>query len=258
MNDRDPRVAKHYDELAGYWEQVAESPSKAELLWPAIDAMLPDLAGRRVLDAGCGSGDWSAELVDRGANVLGVDVSEQMVRVAEQRVPDAEFVRTDLEDGIDHVADDSFDVVLCQHVFSHVGDLTTPLSEFARVLADGGDLVVSTHNPVHDYLVVRDESYPSVDDESDTEARVETGPGSPSYAETERYDITWNPGDDANRATYYRRPIEGLLSPLIAAGFEIREVREPTPDGSFARAYPEIAETLRRLPATSICLRATH
>lgn len=220
--------------------------------------MLPDLTDSRVLDAGCGSGDCSAKLIDRGADVIGVDVSERMVQEATEQVPEAKFVQSDLSNGLNFLEDQSIDVVLCQHVFSHLEDLSTPLSEFARVLVDGGVLVISTHNPVHDYLVVRNEEYPTVDDESDTDSIVKTGSGASKYAETERYDITWNPGDEANRATYYRRSIEGIISPLLRAGFNLRDLSEPTPDESFEHEYPEIAEALQDLPPTSICLRATR
>ncbi|WP_416841383.1 class I SAM-dependent methyltransferase [Haloferax sp. DFSO52] len=258
MDEPDPRIANHYDELAEYWRQIAETPSKAQLLWPSLEAMLPSLTGRRVLDAGCGSGDCSARLVEQGADVIGIDVSERMVQVATEQVPEAKFVQGDLSTGIDFVEDDSIDLVLCQHVFSHLNDLTTPLEEFARVLVDGGVLVVSTHNPVHDYQIVLNETYPTVGDESDIDAIVETGPPAPNYAETERYDIVWNPHEEANRATYYRRSIEGVISPLLDAGFELREITEPTPDDVFEREYPELAEALRTFPPSSICLRAIH
>lgn len=258
MKEPDPRIAHHYDELAEHWEQIAESPSKAKLLWPSLEVMLPDLTGRHVLDAGCGAGDYTAKLVEQGADVIGIDVSERMVQVAKERVPDAKFMQGDLSNEIDFVESDSVDVVLCQHVFSHLEDLTIPLNEFARILVDGGDLIISTHNPVHDYLIVRDEEYPTVGDEADLDARVKSGPRAPNYAKTERYDIIWNPSEGANRATYFRRSIEDLVSPLISAGFELRDLSEPTPDETLKHDNPELAETLRNYPPASICLRATR
>ncbi|WP_330632257.1 class I SAM-dependent methyltransferase [Halocatena halophila] len=174
---------------------------------------------------------------------------------ARKRVPRGEFVYADLGEELTWLADNSVDVVLCQHVFSHLEMVTTPLNEFARVLDDGGDLLISTHNPIHEYLVVRDENYPSTGDEP--EATVETNSGSPDYAETERYDIHWGTDTLANRGTYYRRSIESLLSPLLAAGFELQAVEEPTPDEAFAREHPELTRALRTHPPESICLRAT-
>lgn len=46
-----------------------------------------DLSGQRVLDAGCGAGQMSAELAARGATVMAIDISPQLVQIAEQRLP---------------------------------------------------------------------------------------------------------------------------------------------------------------------------
>jgi ubiquinone/menaquinone biosynthesis C-methylase UbiE len=256
MEESDSRVVHHYDDLADHWEQIADSPVRTDLLWPTLESMLPDLTDRRVLDAGCGSGVYARMLVERGAEVVGVDVSEAMVREAREQVPNANFIQSDLSETIDFVEDDSIDIILCQHVFSHLEDLTTPLNEFARVLIDGGVLVISTHNPVHDYVIVREDNYPTAGEAVDLEATVETDSGTPNYVETERYDIIWNPGATANRATYYRRSIEDLISPLIDSGFELHEISEPAPDDPFKRENPEVAEKLQNYPPESICLRA--
>ena len=45
----------------------------------------------RVVDLGCGSGLWARELLEAGYRVLGIDISEAMVRIARERAPEAEF-----------------------------------------------------------------------------------------------------------------------------------------------------------------------
>ncbi|WP_424966046.1 magnesium protoporphyrin IX methyltransferase [Dinoroseobacter sp. S375] len=53
-------------------------------------AQMPDdLAGKRVLDAGCGAGQMTAELAARGAEVVAIDISPSLVEIAEKRLPDA-------------------------------------------------------------------------------------------------------------------------------------------------------------------------
>lgn len=256
MPDSDPRVAEHYDDLAGYWVQITDSPSRQQLLWPTLTELLPNLADRRVLDAGCGSGVYTAKIAERGADVVGVDISEQMVREAQNRAPDAEFRQANLGEPLEFIEDSSVDVVLCQHVFSHLEELSTPLAEFARILSEDGVLVVSTHNPVHDYFVVRDGQYPTTGEEAELEAVVETGPDAPQYDATERYDIRWVAEGGENRGTYYRRSVEELFTPIIDAGFSLQSVVEPTPDNTFKREYPQLAQALQKYPPESICLRA--
>jgi SAM-dependent methyltransferase len=49
------------------------------------------IRGGLVVDAGCGSGVWARELSDRGYGVLGIDISDSMIRLARKHAPDAKF-----------------------------------------------------------------------------------------------------------------------------------------------------------------------
>ena len=53
--------------------------------WPRVFHALPPLRGRTVLDLGCGVGDQAAELVARGARVIGLDGNEELLREAQSR-----------------------------------------------------------------------------------------------------------------------------------------------------------------------------
>ena len=54
-----------------------------------ILSILPnDLSGKRVLDAGCGPGQFSIELAQRGASVLGIDISSNLIEIAKKRLPE--------------------------------------------------------------------------------------------------------------------------------------------------------------------------
>lgn len=84
-----------------------------------------DLTGWRILDAGCGSGVMSLELMDRGADVLGIDLSAQMVDFARQRAADhrpagarAGTVRFDSGDMLDD-RHGRFDAVVAMDVMIH-------------------------------------------------------------------------------------------------------------------------------------------
>lgn len=65
-----------------------------------------DLRGARVLDAGCGTGLMAVELAARGATVVGVDISPQLIAIAEERFPD------DLRDRVTFRAGDMTDPAL--------------------------------------------------------------------------------------------------------------------------------------------------
>ena len=99
-------------------------------------------AGDRVLDVGCGPGNISAIAASRGASVVGVDLSEEMLSVAAELHPGIEFRRGDAEELPFDFG--TFDAVVGNLVILHVGDSERAAAEFARVLRPGGRLALTT------------------------------------------------------------------------------------------------------------------
>ena len=86
MNQK-PLAYEAFQELADtYAAHVDTKPHNAYYDRPAMLSLLPDLSGRRVLDAGCGPGVYAEALVARGASVVACDMSERMLELADQRL----------------------------------------------------------------------------------------------------------------------------------------------------------------------------
>jgi len=103
-------------------------------------------AGRRVLDAACGEGYGSAMMAAAGARVLGLDLGADVVAHARQRygsLPGLAFEQADAT-ALDQLPDASFDLVLSFETLEHVQHQERMLDGFARLLAPGGLLLVST------------------------------------------------------------------------------------------------------------------
>lgn len=101
--------------------------------------------GAVALDAGCGTGRLSAELVSIGFETIGVDVTAEMLAVAERSVPDADFRAGSFETL--PVDDDSIDVIVSGLAVCHADDLDRVFAEFSRVLRSGGRVVMSNPHP---------------------------------------------------------------------------------------------------------------
>ncbi|HEY3542611.1 MAG TPA: class I SAM-dependent methyltransferase [Gaiellaceae bacterium] len=106
----------------------------------AFDELLA-AAPRRVLDAGCGRGDFAERLASAGLDVVGLDQSERMIELTRAR-------------GIEAVVGDiarlpfpeaSFDAACANHVLYHLPDVDRGLAELARVLRPGARLVATTN-----------------------------------------------------------------------------------------------------------------
>lgn len=110
--------------FAGY-RQLPRSVSglAAVYEWPAFQRLLPSLAGKRVLDLGCGLGNLAREARARGAReVVGVDLSERMLAEARARNADPGiiYLRSSLEAFEPEAA--AFDVVLSTLALHYVAD----------------------------------------------------------------------------------------------------------------------------------------
>ena len=106
-------------------------------------------AGERVLDIGTGPGFVACEMADgvgRTGEILGVDSSESMLRLARKRCAEKQHVRFETGDATRlPVPDASFDVAVSVQVYEYISEVATALAELHRVLRPGGRAaIVST------------------------------------------------------------------------------------------------------------------
>jgi SAM-dependent methyltransferase len=232
MTDEEPIAEAAYDELAdSYAAEVETNPYNAYLDFPGTTTLVPDVEGKRVLDAGCGTGQYTGWLLDQGAAVVGVDASEEMLAHAAERVGDrAELHRANLAEPLDFAADGEFDGVVSALVLGYVADWRATFAEFKRVLQPGGFVVFSVKHPL--------DEFPLDDDES--------------YFETERRTKEWDVD-----VPYYRRPLSEMIDPLLENGFRLDALSEPQPTEAFREAWPERYETESKRPVF-LCVRAVR
>jgi malonyl-CoA O-methyltransferase len=115
---------------------------------PAVAARLGPVAGKRVLDLGCGTGRHTLALVQAGAQVTALDQSPEMTAIARRKLQGhpVEWVLHALPAPLP-LADGAFALVVAGLVVEHVADLPALVKEAARVLCPGGRLVLSALHP---------------------------------------------------------------------------------------------------------------
>ncbi len=205
---------------------------------PATLSLLPEVGGKRVLDAGCGPGIYAEWLLDHGAEVVALDVTPAFVEITRRRVGDRAKVRcANLEQPLDFAADASFDLVVCSLVFDYIEDWSPVFAEFHRVLRPGGFLVFSCGHPAADFF-----------------KHWSTG----SYFDIELCEWTWHGfGEPYPVVKSYRRPLNAIINPLLAAGFALDALLEPQPTEGFKtdRTQAHHYDELMREPGF-LCVRA--
>jgi SAM-dependent methyltransferase len=227
-----------YDD-PGFFAGYATLPRSAAGLdgapeWPALRALLPPLAGRDVVDLGCGYGWFSRFAAEAGARrVLGLDVSARMLARAREinAHPAVEYVPADLRDVALPAA--MFDLAYSSLAFHYVADLGGLLRRIAGALRPGGTLVFSVEHPV--YSAPRRPAW-STDAEGCRIWPLE------SYLVEGPREVEWLGG----RVAKQHRLISTTLNDAIAAGFVLRHVEEWRPTDAQIAARPALAVELDR------------
>ncbi len=116
-----------------------------------LQLMIPDISGRDVCDAGCGSGRWLSYIAEKKPrSVRGIDSSAAMIEVARQkRIPGAQLLHCPCEET--PFPKDSFDLILSSFVLSYIDDLEGMAAEIDRIARDGCDLFLSDMHPDTQY-----------------------------------------------------------------------------------------------------------
>jgi len=197
--------------------------------WPTLKSMLPDLAGKRVVDLGCGFGWFCRFAREAGAaEVLGFDVSANMLARARGTTADPaiSYCQADLETLA--LPANAFDLAYSALVVHYLADL----EGFARAVHDalrpGGRLVLTTEHPMFMASTLAD--FVDVDG-------VRTWPVDHYADEGERTTNWLVPG-----VRKWFRSAGTTVNALIDAGFVIRRLIDWTPSTEQVTAAPELAK----------------
>jgi SAM-dependent methyltransferase len=210
---------------ADYAAHAEANPYTSLYEAPGLRALLPPVAGLRVLDAGCGAGRTSAWLVEHGAEVVGIDASAELVRLARERLPSASFAVADLAEPL-AFDDDSFDLAVASLVMHYLRDWVPALRELRRVLRPGGVFVFSTHHPAMDAELA---------DSSD-------------YFAVELLRDVWTVGGRDHEVRFWHRPLSAMFDAFAAAGWRVDALSEPQPLPECRDRFPDAWERLTTKP----------
>ncbi|HNY13473.1 MAG TPA: methyltransferase domain-containing protein [Candidatus Wallbacteria bacterium] len=212
-----------------YLSTVDEKPYTAYYERPAMISLLPEkLDGKNIMDAGCGSGFYSEYLVKKGASVSALDASRKMLEYTRKRAGNnIKCVLADISKPLPEIKDGTVDIIVASLIMHYIKDWAATFLEFHRILKKDGSLIFSIHHPINDYLLFNKKG----------------------YFETELIEDEWKGfAGGPLKVKYYVRPMGGVMSPLVEAGFKIDKFLEPRPVPECREKYPKTFEKLSKEP----------
>jgi len=211
------------DEIAAFWDRVAHdwdvqvgADGDTNRIFnsdPVLWALAGDVAGRVVLDAGCGTGYLARQLAARGARVTGIDLSPRMIEIARAHAPEMDL-QVDSCSELATVADRSVDLIIANYVLMDTPDLDGAVAAFYRVLRSGGAAVVVFSHPC----------FPQGGAHADAE-QVRYTWTFPYFSECQQTDPPW--GHFREAFIWFHRPLSRYFHAFRDAGFVIAAFEEP-------------------------------
>lgn len=173
---------------------------------PNLQAMLGALTGLKVLDLGCGSGEYAQYLLEQGAEkVTCIDASREMITIVKNKLGErVSAYQQDLSKGVPDEKSHSADVIICPLVLHYIADLVPFFKDVARVLKTGGYMVFSTHHPFADF--------------------ENTSHG--NYFERELVKDVWDTIGEPIAVSFYRRSLTEIINAMTENGLVITQLSE--------------------------------
>lgn len=226
----------------GYTEGQATGRDyyRYEFFGPAQVALCGEVAGRRLIDVGCGNGYFAREMARRGARVTGVDLSPRMIEHA---------LRIEAEEplGIDYRVLDAavlatvfpredFDMATSCVALQDMPEIPSVLRAIRTVLRPGGRFVASITHPCFDTPY---RSWERDDAGRKLHLRIDR------YFERGPLPFTWRDWPTEFTTVSWHAPLEDWFAWILAAGFQVRGVREPQPTETALAAHPDLGDAAR-------------
>lgn len=214
-----------YDEAATEYAEIVAAGrigSTSSIQPPVLPRLLDyagDVAGRSVLDAGCGEGHVARTLAQQGAKVTAVDLSPRLIAIARERDPvtGTIYLVHDLSAPLPQYRA-SFDLVVSNLVLPDVDDYRGYIATLGDVLKPGGRAVLSLLNP---YRAVTDERVRDYFD---------SGRGTREYGGMAKQGV---------RAYYYHRTLEEYITTFRESGLLLSDLADVCPtDEMLASGHP--------------------
>ncbi len=211
--------------VAGWYDGLLEDSAdsfQAKVILPNLLRILDPKPSLTVLDAACGQGYFSRAFAQKGAKVIGADISPELIAFAKEHSPKEIAFHAAPADSMLFMADESVDAVTVVLALQNIESLAGAVSEAARTLKLGGRLVFVLNHPA---FRIPGRSSWQWDEAASKQYRRLDG-----YMSDEALSIDMTPGEksaDKKKFTVsFHRPLQSYMKALNKAGLAVTRLEE--------------------------------
>ncbi len=229
MKDDEVEINEIYNKTAKkYWDTRNSKGTihNSFIANPEIRNILSDVRGKRLLDIGCGFGDDLKYFDKCGAEVIGIELNEGLIKIAKQ---DPKLKNIEILQGSIYALDfkESFDICLANLVLDQVKDIDKALAEVNKVLRKGGVFIFSVAHPLN--CATNNYSKQLLD----------------YFTKKKGF---FSPKSMVCKIPYYFRNFNDYSEAILKSGFLIKRILEPKPLEESKTIFKEDYDKFSKLP----------
>jgi ubiquinone/menaquinone biosynthesis C-methylase UbiE len=253
----DDKISREWDEASKSWAdfvRMGKDYYREEMNNPATLRMVGNVKDKQLLDLSCGEGYNTRILAKKGARVIGMDCSKEMIKLARQSEKrDRLGIRYYVSDAADFkdLESECFDIVTCFMALMDIERYEDAISQVARVLKKNGRFVFSITHPCFEYgdtvggEPIAEWKY---DEEKENSAERRT-----AHLEVRRYfgitkcEVSWDMKRLVKpfRTTSFHRTLTDYFQALHKSGFVVTRLVEPKPTLKGVSEHPSLRKHTR-------------
>lgn len=211
------KVANWYDSHL----ENEEDSYQTKLILPNLKRILGDLKGKSVIDIGCGQGFFSREFAKIGANVLGIDLASDLIKIAKHKNTDKDSkIRYEVlsADSLNGIKDSEFDIAISVLAIQNMENFVKVFEEVSRVVKSGGKFIFVLNHPVF-----RIPKFSSWEFTKNIQSRKID-----KYLSQIKVEINMEPakGQSGKKTYSFHRSLQDYMKALFSNGFSVTKFEE--------------------------------
>ena len=220
-----------YDEIAEWYDQSVRTGSLLhELVEPALFALLDDVSGKGICDLACGQGVIARKIAQRGASVVGIDISAKLLEIARREEQDEPLGIVYIQDDVQTLSklqDEEFDSVVCNMSLMDIPDIKATFQQVRRILHPSGTFVGSIVHPC----------FQTPKSQTMTDSQGNVCRAVQAYFE-EGFWRSDNVNGVRGKVGAYHHMLSTYINDLVKAGLMLQRIVEPQAVGRLAERVP--------------------